>query len=677
MTTAAPVRPIEDVIRANRARLQTTVETPLVRTIISDYQSVEVDLAARAGALATRVAADQAAGRDPFSALLEQGRLDALLNQTQAEVQRLSSSTERATASARDVAIVGSIRDVQRMAEAMDVGARLDTDAVERIVAAYSRNSPLHQSLQRLPVAARAGVRQAMVNGVAAGDNPRVVARAVRSAATVPRNQSLTLARTEVLRAYRGSNLDQYRRNTRIVSGWMWVSARDRRTCFPAGTAIAVRGETKPIEVVSVGDLVLTPSGEYRRVYEVMRRNYVGTMATIHAAGQSITATADHPFLVKRHGHLEWIEAGQLVSGDRVVTAAHGGAYVAHPRGRYVEGLATFDADALHTDFVSRVDTHIQSLTVYDINVETDHAFYANGFAVHNCAVCWAMHGSVHPLDELFGSHANCRCSNPPLPHTSSPELAPAIPTGEQRFAGLDDATQRRILGPGKWDLYRAGELKLADLVGTGTAGPWGTVRFERSLSSIRAGRAPASVLTPRAPRAPAAPAARVPAATRLGDVGAATPSGSRVISEAEVPAWFEGHGGNTLVTTHMTSKEGAAAILKNGVDVEHSQSGAYGQAFYTSKLPIRDYGDTPVKLAIRLDNPLSGTMDEVQGVIDDMLTKGELAPTGAARWSEGAAAREAFLGRGYDGIIVKHANPADGGDWVMALKNESVAVIR
>lgn len=68
------------------------------------------------------------------------------------------------------------------------------------------------------------------------------------------------------------------------------------------------------------------------------------------------------------------------------------------------------------------------------------------------CPVCWAMHGSIHPLSEPFGSHAQCRCAPMPVvPGASLPT------TGPDLFSGLATTSQARILGPSRLALYKQG----------------------------------------------------------------------------------------------------------------------------------------------------------------------------------------------------------------------------
>ena len=94
------------------------------------------------------------------------------------------------------------------------------------------------------------------------------------------------------------------------------------RSCFFAGTPINVAEGLKPIEQVLVGDMVLTHEGRYRRVSEILGRDYSGDMVTVKARGrQAITSTGNHPFWIERAGERQWIEARDLKVGDLVLEA--------------------------------------------------------------------------------------------------------------------------------------------------------------------------------------------------------------------------------------------------------------------------------------------------------------------------------------------------------------------
>lgn len=82
---------------------------------------------------------------------------------------------------------------------------------------------------------AKRAVRQALRVGVAAGDNPRAVARdMIRRTGGVfegGRNRADVIARTEILDAYRAANHAAWDRNADLLSGWQWWAELSDRTC--------------------------------------------------------------------------------------------------------------------------------------------------------------------------------------------------------------------------------------------------------------------------------------------------------------------------------------------------------------------------------------------------------------------------------------------------------------
>lgn len=109
------------------------------------------------------------------------------------------------------------------------------------------------------------------------------------------------------------------------------------------------------------------------------------------------------------------------------------------------------------------------------------------------CPVCWAMHGTLFPVEATFGSHPSCRCA--PVPATKSwsdlgvpdvqdgPQLQ--MTAGPELFARQPAYVQRAVLGPGKYAAWKDGRFDLADLVGIRQDATWGEVRFERPLAAL------------------------------------------------------------------------------------------------------------------------------------------------------------------------------------------------
>lgn len=108
------------------------------------------------------------------------------------------------------------------------------------------------------------------------------------------------------------------------------------------------------------------------------------------------------------------------------------------------------------------------------------------------CAMCWAMHGTEHTLEEHLDDHPRGRCAMVPLTKTWAelgfvgvPETQPEIETGESLFARLSEEQQRETLGNAGYEAYKAGMVKLADFVGRKSDPRWGTTRYARSLKEI------------------------------------------------------------------------------------------------------------------------------------------------------------------------------------------------
>jgi hypothetical protein len=124
---------------------------------------------------------------------------------------------------------------------------------------------------------------------------------------------------------------------------------------------------------------------------------------------------------------------------------------------------------------------------------------WRSGRTSSTCAVCWAMDGTEHDVEEPMGSHPSCRCSMVPAT-VSWDDLAaqfgiempagdfdpPKEQTGPKAFDQLPEADKRAVLGPGKYNAYAAGEIGLEDLVTERRSEDWGVSRSESSLKRAR-----------------------------------------------------------------------------------------------------------------------------------------------------------------------------------------------
>lgn len=107
------------------------------------------------------------------------------------------------------------------------------------------------------------------------------------------------------------------------------------------------------------------------------------------------------------------------------------------------------------------------------------------------CLACIAMHGSIHPLTESLNDHYMGRCVS--VPNTVSyRDLgfdvdAPAqeIESGAAWFNTQPESVQREMMGPAKYDAWKAGLVGLDDMVATSSDPVYGDMIGEASLVGI------------------------------------------------------------------------------------------------------------------------------------------------------------------------------------------------
>lgn len=88
------------------------------------------------------------------------------------------------------------------------------------------------------------------------------------------------------------------------------------------------------------------------------------------------------------------------------------------------------------------------------------------------CAGCLAADGREYGLNEEFAAHPQCRCALLPIViGMPPPEMAE---TTRQWFERQSPETQREILGPGRYDLWRSGQAAFDDFAAVRHNPVWG-----------------------------------------------------------------------------------------------------------------------------------------------------------------------------------------------------------
>ena len=144
--------------------------------------------------------------------------------------------------------------------------------------------------------------------------------------------------------------------------------------CFKGGTLITTDKGDKPIEEIKEGDLVLTRKG-FKEVTHSWCSGEKDCIS-VNVEGSEIICTPDHRFIDAFNNE---IEAQDLTKEITLLKAAK------FRKGKYQLRPAHLTA---------KTSSVVGRYTVYDIEVEDCHEFFANDVLVHNCAY-------VDELDEL------------------------------------------------------------------------------------------------------------------------------------------------------------------------------------------------------------------------------------------------------------------------------------
>lgn len=209
--------------------------------LIGYYGEVYRRLRQRIDVLLRQIADARAAGEEVSPAWLFQAeRMQALLDQVAAEMRRFADAAGVQITEAQRQAVALAEAHAEQLAltglgkpppGVLVTWSRLPREAMTDLVGFLQEGSPLRALLDELGPEASRGVREALVVGIATGQNPRTMARQIKRALGGNLVRALTISRTEVLRSYREATRRSYQANRDVVKGWIWHAHLDTRTC--------------------------------------------------------------------------------------------------------------------------------------------------------------------------------------------------------------------------------------------------------------------------------------------------------------------------------------------------------------------------------------------------------------------------------------------------------------
>lgn len=210
-------------------------ESQQMRQMANAWLTTERALDGNMAALAERMAnVKRDGGTITQGMLFQESRYRILLSQLTDELGKYTRYADRTITDRQAQLARLGIDHAARAIEAQGVAAgfaRLPVEAVQNMVGLAGNGSPLRTLLTASWPDAAEGLTQQLIRGVALGYNPRKVARMMAQGSTRSLDRMMTISRTEGLRTYRQSSLENYRANRSIVRGHKRIAAFDSRVC--------------------------------------------------------------------------------------------------------------------------------------------------------------------------------------------------------------------------------------------------------------------------------------------------------------------------------------------------------------------------------------------------------------------------------------------------------------
>ena len=98
------------------------------------------------------------------------------------------------------------------------------------------------------------------------------------------------------------------------------------------------------------------------------------------------------------------------------------------------------------------------------------------------CLSCIAQHGTIHPVTELLNDHHNGRCVAIPLVKGFPPIIQGL---GSEWFDKLSETEQRKMMGPGRYEAYKAGKFSFEKLSTEKSDEVYGPMKTEQTLKEL------------------------------------------------------------------------------------------------------------------------------------------------------------------------------------------------
>lgn len=161
-------------------------------------------------------------------------------------------------------------------------------------------------------------------------------------------------------------------------------------TCFTPDTMVIMGdGSAKAISDIEVGELVIGQGGTINRVLSI-ETPYLGDRRLYGLDGQAPFLTSEHPLMTQRGWASIEPDATALENADLPVVPLQIGDLLHRMESIRVPAMARGLAERAEVDIAMKRLDHLTcvegdpGLRLYNLLLESDHTYFANGYLVHN-----------------------------------------------------------------------------------------------------------------------------------------------------------------------------------------------------------------------------------------------------------------------------------------------------
>ncbi len=206
----------------------------VLRELLARWRRAEHRLEVKLANVAHKIAQARARGEIVnVSWLYTEARLTLILTELDAEVAAYAAAVQDAIREGRLGAAQLALDHAESLV-AMGMGQAptgvtlaqvwngVNPAAINAMAASLTNGAPLAGLMAGLGGSLAVQAQDVLIDAVVQGRNPREVVAELRRLLGIPRSQAMTLARTEILGAYRQATSLSYKANSDVVESWVW-----------------------------------------------------------------------------------------------------------------------------------------------------------------------------------------------------------------------------------------------------------------------------------------------------------------------------------------------------------------------------------------------------------------------------------------------------------------------